>query len=71
MNEIVLLVWVLVSFVTVSTIMYFSLQALDFSKLFKANSTMQIKIILFIVSICTGIIVAFGLCGLFILFSKI
>ncbi|MBQ6817786.1 MAG: DUF1146 domain-containing protein [Bacilli bacterium] len=42
--------------------MYVSMQRLDFSKFFKANSTVQIRAIILCVSCAVGVIVALGFC---------
>ena len=64
MDNILLLVWGISVTLIVSGLLYYSFQALDFSKLFKPNSTLQIKIILLLVSISCGITCAFGFCML-------
>lgn len=49
-----------VVFTLVTTLMYVSLQCLDFSKLFKANSTTQIRAVIVCVSAAIGFIIAIG-----------
>ncbi len=49
-----------VVFTLVTTLMYVSLQRLDFSKLFKANSTTQIRAVIVCVSAAIGFIIAIG-----------
>lgn len=50
----------LVVFILVATLMYVSLQRLDFSKIFKANSTTQIRAVIVCVSAAIGFIIAIG-----------
>ena len=64
MDNILLLVWGISVTLIVSGLLYYSFQALDFSKLFKPNSTLQIKIIMLLISVSCGIICAFGFCKL-------
>ena len=64
MDNILLLVWGISVTLIVSGLLYYAFQALDFSKLFKPNSTLQIKIILLLISLSCGIVCAFGLCKL-------
>lgn len=54
------LVSFLVVFILVTTLMYVSLQRLDFSKMFKANSTTQIRAVIVCVSAAIGFIIAIG-----------
>lgn len=49
-----------VVFTLVTTLMYVSLQRLDFSKMFKANSTTQIRAVIVCVSAAIGFIIAIG-----------
>ena len=49
-----------VVFILVTTLMYVSLQRLDFSKMFKANSTTQIRAVIVCVSAAIGFIIAIG-----------
>lgn len=55
-----LLLWEVVIFLFVFMLMYFAMQALDFSKLFKANKTRQIKIIITFVSAAVTFSISFG-----------
>lgn len=55
-----LLLWEVVIFLFVFMLMYFAMQALDFSKLFKANKTRQIKIIITFVSAAVAFSISFG-----------
>lgn len=55
-----LLLWEVVIFLFVFILMYFAMQALDFSKLFKANKTRQIKIIITFVSAAVAFSISFG-----------
>lgn len=48
-------------FFLVFLLMYFSLQSLDFSKLFKPNSAKQINIIVCLLSAVVGIVISFGI----------
>ncbi len=64
MDDIVLLVWGLSTTLIVCGLLYYAFQALDFSKLFKANSTLQIKIIIVLISLSCGIICGIGMCKL-------
>lgn len=64
MDNILLLVWGISITLIVSGLLYYSFQAIDFSKLFKPNSTLQIKIIMLLVSLSCGVICAFGFCKL-------
>lgn len=55
-----LLLWEVVIFLFVFMLMYFAMQALDFSKLFKANKTREIKIIITFVSAAVAFSISFG-----------
>lgn len=55
-----ILIWEISIFIVVSLLMYTSLQRIDFSKVFKANSTRQIKSIIIVVSVALGFICALG-----------
>ena len=55
-----LLLWEVVIFLFVFMLMYFAMQALDFSKLFKANKTRQIKIIITFISAAVAFSISFG-----------
>lgn len=55
-----LLLWEVVIFLFVFMLMYYAMQALDFSKLFKANKTRQIKIIITFVSAAVAFSISFG-----------
>lgn len=71
MNDIVLLVWGLAITLCVTVLMHYSLQSLDFSKLFKPNSTLQIKIIILFISLTCGIVCALGICRMLEMFYAI
>ena len=60
MNNVYNLVWFFTIALVVFSLMFFSLQRLDFSKLFKANSTVQIKIFIVFISLAVGFGVAMG-----------
>lgn len=60
--ELYLLLSFLVVLILITTLMYVSLQRLDFSKLFKANSTVQIRAIILCVSCTVGVVLALGFC---------
>jgi len=62
MSDIAILVWGLAVVITVSALMHYCLQAVDFSKIFKADSTFQIKVIMLFISLSCGIICAVGTC---------
>ena len=62
MSDVAILVWGLSVVVTVTILVHYSLQALDFSKIFKSNSTFQIKVIMLFISLSIGIICAIGTC---------
>ncbi len=55
------LVWYFVIVVIIGVATYFALMALDFSKLFKPNSTWQIKLLAILISAAIGFIVASGM----------
>lgn len=55
-----LLVWELVVFLASFMFMYYALNAIDFSKLFKPNSTRQIRIIITLVSSAVAFANSFG-----------
>ena len=59
--ELYLILFEIVVFVLITTLMYLSMQRLDFSKLFKANSTTQIKAIIVCVSSAIGFMISLGL----------
>jgi len=56
---IVKLVWFLVILIVVAMITYRALGAVDYSKIFKARSTWQIRTLVLLVSIIVGGLVAF------------
>ncbi len=60
MIELYLLVWELFAFIAAFMFMYYALNALDFSKLFKPNSTRQIRIIITLVSSAVAFAISFG-----------
>ncbi len=55
------LVWYFVIVVIIGVATYFALMALDFSKLFKPNSTWQIKLLAILISAAIGFIIASGM----------
>ncbi len=57
-------VWYFVIFIPVSIAAYFALMAIDFSKIFKNNSTWQIRVITLLISISLGFIIADGVLGI-------
>ena len=60
MPTVLRLVWEVTIFVIVFTSMFIALQKVDFSKIFKPNSTVQIKIIIISVSASVAFGVAIG-----------
>ena len=62
--EIYLQVWYFVIFIPASIASYYALMVLDFSKLFKANSTWQIRVLSLLVSIAIGFLIADGVLGI-------
>lgn len=56
--------WYFVIFVPVSVATYYALMAVDFSKIFKSNSTWQIRVITLLISIAIGFIIANGVYGI-------
>ena len=61
MSDIYNLVWFFSIALIVFSLMFFSLQRLDFSKLFKANSGLQINIFIVFISLATSFGVSFGI----------
>ena len=61
MPTVLRLVWEVTIFVIVFTSMFIALQKVDFSKIFKPNSTVQIKIIIISVSASVAFGVAIGI----------
>lgn len=61
MSDILNLVWFFCISLIVFSLMFYSLQKLDFSKLFKSNSTVQIKIFIVFVSLATSFGVSIGI----------
>lgn len=55
------LVWYFAIVAIIGIATYFALMALNFSKLFKPNSTWQIKLLAILISIALGLIVASGI----------
>ncbi len=66
-----LLLWEVVIFIFVFMLMFYAMQALDFSKLFKANKTSQIKIIITFVSAGVAFAISFGFGHILELISKL
>lgn len=62
--EVFLQVWYFVILIPVSVATYYALMALDFSKLFKANSTWQIRVLSLLISLAVGFILADGVFGI-------
>lgn len=58
--EIQLIVIFLVITILITSLMYVSLQRIDLKKVFKANSTIQIKAIITCLSLAIGFIIASG-----------
>lgn len=56
--------WYFVIFVPVSVATYYALMAVDVSKIFKSNSTWQIRVITLLISIALGFIIADGVYGI-------
>lgn len=56
-----ILVWEVVTFVTIFSLMFYALQALDFSKIFKQNSTTQIKIVIMAISAAVAFCISSGI----------
>ena len=69
--ELYILLFELVVFILVTTLMYVSLQRIDFSKMFKANSTVQIKAIIVCMSSAIGFMIAMGFGEVLQLISEI
>lgn len=69
--ELYILLFELVVFILVATLMYVSLQRIDFSKMFKANSTVQIKAIIVCISSAIGFMIAMGFGEVLQLISEI
>ena len=61
MTTVLKLVWEVTIFVIVFTSMFIALQRIDFSKLFKPNSTVHIKIVIIFVSAAVAFGVAIGI----------
>lgn len=61
MSDIYNLVWFFSIALIVFSLMFFSLQRLDFSKLFKANSSLQINIFIVFISLATSFGVSIGI----------
>jgi len=55
-------VWGLCITIGITGLLYYAFQRVDFSKIFKANSTFQIKTIIFFISLAIAIICAIGFC---------
>lgn len=56
-----ILVWEIAIFISVFALMFYALQAVDFSKIFKKNSTFQIKVIICFVSAAVGFAISMGI----------
>lgn len=57
-------VWYFVLLIPISVITYYALMAIDFSKIFKANSTWQIRVLAIIISLVFGFVIADGILGI-------
>lgn len=55
-----MVVWFLAIVIIVTLITYIALNAIDFSKFFKPNSTWQIRILIFFMSLALGFVIALG-----------
>lgn len=62
--EAFLQIWYFVILIPVSVATYYALMALDFSKLFKANSTWQIRVLSLLISLTIGFVLADGVFGI-------
>ncbi len=62
MNDVAIIVWGLSVCLSTTILMHYCFQALDFSKLFKPNSTFQIRVIILFLSLICGIVCALGVC---------
>ena len=71
MDNVILLVWGLSVTFIVTGLLYYAFQSIDFSKIFKPNSTLQIKIIMILMSLSCGIICALGMCKLITLLMSL
>lgn len=65
------LIWFLSIAIIVFSLMFFSLQRLDYSNIFKANSTVQIKIFIIFVSLAVACAVALGISKIIELISAL
>lgn len=54
------LVWYFAIVIIIGIATYFALMALDFSKMFRPNSTWQIKLLAILISVAMGFIIASG-----------
>ena len=54
------LVWYFAIVIIIGISTYFALMALDFSKMFRPNSTWQIKLLAILISVAMGFIIASG-----------
>lgn len=59
--ELYCLIWEIGIFIICFILMFYALQALDFSKLFRSNSTKQIKIVILFVSAAVSFMIALGI----------
>lgn len=71
MGNTYLLVWEIVVFLFVFMLMFFAMQAIDFSKMFKANKTREIKIIITFVSAAVAFAISSGFGSILELITKI
>lgn len=69
--ELYILLFEAVIFILVTTLMYLSMQRIDFSKMFKANSTVQIKAIIVCVASAIGFMIALGFGEVLYLISEL
>lgn len=60
MSNIYNLVWFLSISIAVFALMFYALQKVDYSKIFKANSTFQIKIVIVFLSLAISFACALG-----------
>ena len=61
MPTLVKFTWEITIFVVSFAFMFSALQRIDFSKLFKPNSTLQIKIVIIFISMATSFMIALGI----------
>lgn len=56
-----ILIWEIFVFIVIFSLMFYALQSIDFSKIFKANSSRQINIIIIMISAGIAFGIAIGL----------